>query len=302
MPPSDTITRPTRSLQGKVAIVTGAGALLGGIGNGRATAILLAEDGCFVICADLKRNLAEGTVRLIEQEGHGKAIAVEADVTKAEDCKHLIDIALSEYGRLDILVNNVGVTGPKGNSVDVDMQAFMSGLEINVASMIQMAKYAIPVMAQNEGQYAGAIVNMSSVAGLLGGTPNILYPTSKGAIVNMTRAMAANHAGQRIRVNCVCPGKRPFPMLFWNMLISLGMVYTPMMYGGKRMSENERAVRKSRSLLQTEGNGWDVASAIRFLASDQSRWMTGVVLPVDAGTTAATGIGLQGLHDSTSSN
>ncbi|KAE8381511.1 short-chain dehydrogenase/reductase SDR [Aspergillus bertholletiae] len=278
------ISRPSRSLRGKVAIVTGAGALPGGIGNGRAAAVLLAEDGCAVVCADRKIDLAQETVNMIETENLGTGIAIEADVTKAEDCQKIVDLALSEYGRVDILVNNVGILGPKGTAVEVDMNAFMAGLEVNVASMIQMAKYAIPAMARNEGQCAGSIVNMSSVAGLRGGTPNILYPTSKGAIVNMTRAMAANHAAQRIRVNCVCPG----------------MVYTPMMYGDATMSETERNARKARSLLKTEGNGWDVGSAVRFLASDLSRWVTGIALPVDAGTTAATGIGFSGLHDSTS--
>ncbi|KAF5521738.1 2-(S)-hydroxypropyl-CoM dehydrogenase [Colletotrichum aenigma] len=116
---------------------------------------------------------------------------------------------------------------------------------------------------------------MGSVAGLKGGTPHLLYPTSKGAIVNMTRAMAAHHAGDGIRVNCVCPG----------------MLYTPMMYAGG-MSGEARAARRQRSLLGTEGNGWDAACAVVFLASNHARWMTGVILPVDAGTTAAVGIGM----------
>ncbi|KAB8227991.1 SDR family NAD(P)-dependent oxidoreductase [Aspergillus alliaceus] len=277
------LQRPSRSLHGKVAIVTGAGAIPGGIGNGRAAAVLLAEDGCAVICVDLDHSLAQETVDMIEKDNIGTGTAVSADVTKAEDCQRVVDLATSKYGRLDILVNNVGIMGPKGTAVEVDMAAFMTGLEINVASMVQMAKYAIPAMIRNKGQCAGAIVNMSSVAGLRGGTPNILYPTSKGAVVNMTRAMAANHAPQRIRVNCVCPG----------------MVYTPMIYGGQGLSDSERNARRSRSLLQTEGNGWDVGCAVRYLASDLSRWVTGVALPVDAGTTAATGIGMQGLHDST---
>jgi NAD(P)-dependent dehydrogenase (short-subunit alcohol dehydrogenase family) len=202
------IQRPTRSLKNRVAIVTGAGGLTDGIGNGRAAALLLAEDACAVVCVDLKLELAQNTVDLITSERRGAAIAVAGDVTNAADCARIVDAALSTYSRLDILVNNVGTTGPKGSAVDVDLSAFMKGLEINVASMVLMAKYAVPAMARNDGQCAGAIVNMGSVAGLLGGTPNLLYPTSKGAIVNMTRAMAANHAAQRIRVNCLCPGKQ----------------------------------------------------------------------------------------------
>lgn len=207
------INRPTRSLKDRVAIVTGAGAQGDGIGNGRAASILLAEDGCRILCVDLNAELAQGTADMINREGFGAAIAVTGDVTKAEDCQRIVQTAMNEYGRLDILVNNVGITGPKGNAVDLDFAAFMKGLEINVGSMVQMAKYAIPHMAKNEGQCAGSIVNMGSVAGLLGGTPNLLYPASKGAVVNMTRAMAANHARQRIRVNCLCPGMWSFDLL-----------------------------------------------------------------------------------------
>jgi NAD(P)-dependent dehydrogenase (short-subunit alcohol dehydrogenase family) len=211
--------RPTHSLKDRVAIVTGAGSIPGGIGNGRAAAILLAEHGCAVVCVDLKLDLAQETVDMIETDGFGKGTAVAADVTKADDCKRTVDTAIATYGRLDILVNSVGVSGPKGTAVDVDMGEFMKGLEINVACMVQMAKYAIPQMIKNEGQCAGSIVNLGSVAGLKGGTPNILYPTSKGAVINMTRAMAANHAADRIRVNCVCPGK---PMLISSPTVTVG--------------------------------------------------------------------------------
>lgn len=200
------ITQPTRSLRGRTAIVTGAGAMPGGIGNGRAAAIMLAQDGCSVVCADLNEEYAQHTAAMIRAEGLGEAIAVGADVTKLADCRRVADEAVSRFGRLDILVNNVGVMGARGDAVGVDMAEFMRGLEVNVASMVQMAKFCVPKMASNEGQWAGSIVNMASVAGLKGGNPNLLYPTSKGAIVNMTRAMAANHAQQRIRVNCVCPG------------------------------------------------------------------------------------------------
>jgi NAD(P)-dependent dehydrogenase (short-subunit alcohol dehydrogenase family) len=163
--------RPTRSLTGRVAIVTGAGGLPDGIGNGRAAAILLAEDDCAVVCVDLQLSLAQNTVDLINAEGQGVGLALAADVTNPEDCRRIVDTALATYGRLDILVNNVGITGPKGSAVEVDFTAFMKGLEINVGSMVLMAKYAVPLMARNDGQCAGAIVNMGSVAGLMGGRP-----------------------------------------------------------------------------------------------------------------------------------
>jgi len=176
---------------------------------------------------------------------------------------------------LDVLVNNVGIGGAAGTAVQVDMAAWEAGMRVNVASMVMMAKYAIPEMVRGkEGtQCKGAIVNIGSVAGLRGGTPSLLYPTSKGAVVNMTRAMASHHAKDGIRVNCVCPG----------------MLYTPMMYGAG-MSERRRRARRERSLLKTEGNGWDCGAAVRFLASDEARWITGSVLTVDAGTSSAAGI------------
>ncbi|KAG4413999.1 hypothetical protein IFR04_012866 [Cadophora malorum] len=266
--------RPTRSLAGKVAIVTGAGAVGDGIGNARAAAILLAEDGCSVVCVDMNMVLAQRTVDMIEAEGKGKGIAIGADVTSSEDCQRIVKTAVESYGRIDILFNCVGIGGASGTAVEVDMELWAKGLEVNVSTMVLMSKYAIPEMMKNDRSmgYTGSIINMASVAGLMGGTPHLLYPTSKGAIVNMTRAMAAHHAPAGIRVNCVCPG----------------MVYTPMMYA-KGMSEDAREARKNRNLLKTEGNGWDVGAAVRFLAGDESRWMTGVVLPIDAGATAAIG-------------
>ncbi len=266
--------RPTRSLAGKVAIVTGAGAIGDGIGNARAAAILFAEDGCSVICVDMNLTLAHRTVEMIETEGKGKAIAIKADVTSPEDCQRVVKTAVDTYGRVDILFNCVGIGGAPGTALDVDMTLWAKGLEVNVSTMVLMCKYAIPEMMKNDRSlgYTGSIINMASVAGIRGGTPTLLYPTSKGAIVNMTRAMAAHHAPDGIRVNCVCPG----------------MVYTPMMYAGG-MSEEAREARKNRNLLKTEGNGWDVGAAVRFLAGDEARWMTGIILPVDAGATAAIG-------------
>ncbi|OAP55623.1 hypothetical protein AYL99_09775 [Fonsecaea erecta] len=273
--------KPPRSLAGKVAIITGAGAHGDGIGNGRASAILLADEGCRVVCVDRDVGLAQRTVEMIEAErgghtteGPAVAIAVQADVTDEAQCQKTVQTALDTYGRLDILFNCVGIGGAAGTAVDVDMVAWAKSMEVNVASMVMMAKYAIPAMARNDDAwgYRGSIINMGSVAGLRGGTPHLLYPTSKGAVVNMTRAMAAHHAAQGIRVNCVCPG----------------MVYTPMMYAGG-MSDEAREARRNRSLLKTEGNGWDVGCAVRFLAGPEARWITGLILPIDAGVTAAVG-------------
>ena len=216
--------KPCRDLRGKVAIVTGAGSQGSEVGNGRATSMLLAEDGATVVCVDRQLELAEKTVSMIEEMGKGtcspegtllkagKAVAMAADVTREADCKRIVQKTMSMFGRLDILVNVVGIMGVKGDAVDLaDLDAWAKGLEINVTSMMLMARFAIPAMMEKERSdqepIRGSIVNMGSVAGLQGGTPHLLYPTSKGAVVNMTRAMAAHHGADGIRVNCVCPGQ-----------------------------------------------------------------------------------------------
>ena len=258
-------------LAGRVAIVTGAGSRPAGpdgpiIGNGRATAIMLAREGARVVLVDERRDWAEGTLDLIERDG-GTAILVETDVTSSESCKHAVDRALEAFGGVNILVNNVGVTGPPGNAVEVDPEAWDRAMRINVTSMVMMAKHASPPMVAAGG---GAIVNISSVSGLLGGHPSLLYPTSKTAVIGLTRSMAAHHALQGIRVNCICPGT----------------VYTPMV-ASRGMTPELREARKMGTLLQVEGTPWDVAMAAAFLVSDAARWITGIALPVDAGATAA---------------
>lgn len=253
-------------LEDRVAIVTGAGSRAEGIGNGRASAILLARQGANVALVDTNPGWAERTQEMIAAEG-GQSVVVEGDVSVPEDCRRIVAQTVARYGRLDVLVNNVGIGGPPGTAVEVDVEAWTHGLLINVTSMMLMAKFAIPEMLR---QNKGSIVNIASVAGLRGGTPSLLYPTSKGAVVNMTRAMAAHHGKDGIRVNCVCPG----------------MVYTPMMYAGG-MAPEMRDRRRRRSLLQTEGTGWDTGAAVLYLASDYARWVTGAILPVDAGATAA---------------
>src|SRR2546430_3567977 len=168
--------RPSRSLKNKVAIVTGAGAKDDDIGNGRAASILLAEAGCNVVCVDKSLSAAERTVSMIEDEGTGRAIPVEADVTDDGECRRVVEAAMAGFGRVDILVNNVGVVGSGGTVVDVDLEGWDLGMRINVKSMVLMARYAIPAMlestevGENGGFYRGAIVNMGSVAGLKGGT------------------------------------------------------------------------------------------------------------------------------------
>lgn len=201
--------RPTRSLANRVALVTGAGSKGTGIGNGRAAAILLAEAGASVVCVDLSQEDAYGTVNMILADGKGEGLAITGDVTNEEQCREIVEKTVEKYGRLDILVNNVGIMGAKGTAEDVDMMEWENSMRVNVSSMVMMSKFSIPEMVKNEGQWKGSIVNLASVAGIRGGTPSLLYPTSKGAVVNLTRAMAVHHAAQGIRVNCVSAHGKP---------------------------------------------------------------------------------------------
>jgi NAD(P)-dependent dehydrogenase (short-subunit alcohol dehydrogenase family) len=252
-------------LAGKVAIVAGGGAAGDGIGNGRAAAMLLARAGTRVLVVDRDLALAERTVAMIAAEG-GDAAAHEADLTDNAQCRTMVEAALDRFGRVDLLDNNVGIGG-RGTVVDGDPDMWRRVLQVNVEAMFLTAKHVIPAMIKTAGR--GAIVNISSIAALRphGLTP---YSTSKGAVIALTRAMAADHGRDGIRVNCVAPGP----------------VYTPMVYAGG-MSPELREKRRTASLLKMEGTGWDVGHAVRFLLSEHARYITGQVLVVDGGVTIA---------------
>ncbi|WP_370284037.1 SDR family NAD(P)-dependent oxidoreductase [Pseudooceanicola sp.] len=253
------------ALDGRNAVVTGAGSRADGIGNGRAASILMARHGAKVALIDENTVWAEATLRMIEDEG-GTARVYTCNVTDEAACKDTIARVTEDLGAPDILVNNVGIGGPEGTALDVDMEAWDAAMAVNVSSMVLMSRACLPGMI---AAGRGSIVNIASVAGILGGHPKLLYPTSKGAVVQMTRAMATHHGRDGVRVNCICPG----------------MVHTPMVYA-RGMDDRLRTSRRNRSLLQVEGEGWDVGNAVAFLASDAARWITGVILPVDAGATA----------------
>lgn len=252
-------------LAGKVAIIAGGGAVGDGIGNGRAAAILLATAGTRVLVVDQEQAKADRTVAMIEEAG-GEAAALAADLTGPAECRRMVEAAVDTFGRLDFLDNNVGI-GSKGSVVDETLQSWQHVMQVNVEIMVLTAKHAIPAMKKTAG--GGAIVNISSISAL---RPRGLtaYTTSKAAVIGLTRAMAVDHGRDGIRVNCVAPGP----------------VYTPMVYArGNGMSPDARDARRRASVLGLEGTGWDIGHAVKFLLSDNARYITGQVLVVDGGTT-----------------
>lgn len=250
-------------LLGKVAIVTGGGAAGDGIGNGRAAAILLARAGAHVLVVDRDLALAERTVAMIAAEA-GSAVAATYDVTDNTQCAAMVADAVSRWGRLDCLDNNVGI-GSKGTVVEETETTWTRVMQVNVDSMFLTCKHAIPAMIRTAD--GGSIVNVSSISAL---RPRGLtaYSVSKGAVIALTKAMAVDHGAQGIRVNCVAPGP----------------VYTPMVYT-RGMTDQARDTRRLASVLQREGTGWDIGGAVRFLLSDQARYITGQTLVVDGGAT-----------------
>jgi len=253
-------------LEGKVAIVTGAGSSGPGIGNGKAISVLLAREGAKVLLVDAVGERAEETGATILEEG-GEASVFQANVTVDAQCNGLVSAAVERYGRLDILVNNVGIS-KRGTILEVTEEEWDQVMAVNVKSMMLTSRHAIPQMERTGG---GSIINIASTAGLRAhhSTP---YTASKAAVVGLTFSMAADHGRANIRVNCIAPG----------------LVYTPMV--APRMDDGLREKRRDASPLGTEGTGWDIGYAAVYLASDEARWVTGVVLPVDAGLTVTTPI------------
>ena len=257
-------------VEGKVAIVTGAGSTPGpGVGTGKATAVVLAREGARVLLVDLHEERAEDTRRRISDEG-GEAATFAADVTRAADCEAMVQAALDGFGRLDILVNNIGLASV-GTVVDTSEEAWDRALAINLRTAFLACKHSVPPMV---AQGAGAIVNISSISALRGdGT--VAYSAAKGGLSAMTVDMAYSHGRQGIRVNAVAPGHITTPMVH--------SVSSP----GPR-AEFMNTLRNEAGLLGTPGTGWDVAWAATFLASDEARWITGVTLPVDSGVLSVT--------------
>jgi len=246
-------------LAGKVAIVTGAGAEGDDIGIGRAIAFVLAREGARLVCADLVAERAQATADAIVAQG-GVAAAVAGDVSQEETCAALVDAATGAYGRLDILVNNVGISVP-ATLETITLELWNRTLAVNLTSAMLMSKAAVPHMAQSGG---GAIINISSLAGMRA-MGAIAYGPSKAAMAQLSREIGVLHGRQGIRVNTVAPGH----------------VMTP--HAMSKLPADMRDVRRKVGPLGIEGDAWDVAQAVLFLASDEARFINGVELAVDGG-------------------
>jgi len=248
-------------IKNKVAIVAGGGAFGKEIGNGRAASILLAEAGAKVLVADRNEEFANNTVQMIKDRG-GEALGVGGDLTMSDQCKKVVDLALNSWGRLDILDNNIGIAS-KLSVVDESEDDWDKIIKVNLKPMFLMSKYSIPAMI-NTGE-GGSIVNISSISAT---RPKGLtsYSASKGAVLSLSQAMAVDHGADGIRVNCILPGP----------------VYTPMVYSSG-MTASHRSQRQNASLIQVEGDGWDIGKAVVYLSSNWARYITGHLMVVDGG-------------------
>jgi NAD(P)-dependent dehydrogenase (short-subunit alcohol dehydrogenase family) len=243
-------------VEGEVAIVTGAGSTPGpGMATGQASALVLAREGARVLLADIRKGRAEETRAMIAAEG-GTAQVFTGEMRKDEDCAAMVRAAVSAFGTVDILVNNVAVAVP-GDVVEISEADWDRCLDVSLRTAFLSSKHAVPVMV---GQGRGSIVNIGSIVAIRG-AGRIAYAAAKGALHAMTVEMAYAHRRQGIRVNTVAPGHITTPLLFSD----LGV--TPETRFRQRMA--------AATLLGTEGDGWDVGWVVAFLASDEARWITG---------------------------
>jgi NAD(P)-dependent dehydrogenase (short-subunit alcohol dehydrogenase family) len=262
-----------RRLAGRVAIVTGAGSSGDLMGIGGAIATLFAAQGAKVGIVDISSERAAHTRALVDDIG-GESLVAVGDVTDPDENARGVDEVVDTFGRLDIVVNSAAVTGGGGSPVDLDLEEWDAAIALNLTGIVLTARHTIPHLRAAGG---GSIVNISSIAATRG-MGSGAYAASKSAMIGLTRDWAYEHGRDGVRVNCLV----------------VGHVFTPMgMQGGEERRERRRRV----GLLGTEGTAWDVAWPAVFLASEEARWITGVAIPVDAGTTATTALGIEVLND-----
>lgn len=249
----------------RVAIVTGGGRSGDEMSVGRAIALTLAREGATTAVLDMSAAAADATVAEIERDG-GAALALTADVTREDDCRQAVAALAGRFGRIDILVNNVGITAGVGRVTEVDEAAWDRALAVNAKGAFLMTKHVVPAMTAG-----GAIVNISSIA-TTSPRQGTVYAISKAALEELTLATAVQFGSQGVRANSVLPGE------VWTELMVRGAA-------SPEAAEQSRALRRRRNLLRTEGTAWDIANATLFLVSDEARWITAQTLVVDGGLT-----------------
>jgi NAD(P)-dependent dehydrogenase (short-subunit alcohol dehydrogenase family) len=262
-------------LRDKVAIVVGGGQTRGDtIGNGRATAIRFAQEGAKVLVVDRDLESAQETASMIVKEG-GEAAAVRADVTNDAECAAAVASCVAKWGRVDVLHNNVGIgTGDAGPTRITD-EAWDMIFAVNVKGALHTCRHALPVMRKQE---SGVIVNVSSIAAVCA-VGLLAYKSSKAALNALTHSLATGNAKYGIRVNGIMPGLIDTPMAIEGIAAARGI--------SKQTLKTARDA--SVPLKGGMGVAWDVANAALFLASDEARFITGVILPVDGGQSAKIG-------------
>lgn len=260
-------------LDNKVALVTGFGSMGEGWGNGQAIATLLARQGAKIFGSDLNEEAAQNTARIIREEG-GTVEYKVCDATQSADVQALVQACMERYGRIDILVNNVGRSEP-GGPVELSEETWDDQMDVNVKSAYLSCKYVLPIMEQ---QGSGSVVNVSSIAGLrYAGKPQVGYAAGKAALMQFTRTTAVIYAPKGIRLNCVVPG-----LVFTPLVRRLADKYVQGDY------EGFVAHRHQQVPMGRMGDAWDVANTALFLASDESKYITAQEIVVDGGITAAT--------------
>jgi NAD(P)-dependent dehydrogenase (short-subunit alcohol dehydrogenase family) len=267
-------------LTGKVAFIAGAGSVADGWGNGRATAVLMARQGACVFGTDFDETALHGTAAIMESEGHKNWLPCRADMTASLEVKQAVDQCVERFGRIDILVNNVGGSMP-GDPVSLSEEDWDSQMDRNLKTAFLACKHVLPVMKRQfeiDGK-GGAIVNVSSIASMsfqVGGRVHVGYAASKAGLNAFTRATAIAYVRHGVRVNTVVVGMMNTPLVASRLTKQLGNVN----------AEELTAKRNAMVPRGRMGDAWDVANAVLFLASDEADYITATQLVVDGGVTA----------------
>ena len=255
-------------LEGKVAIIVGAGQQPGGsVGNGRATAERFAQEGATLLLVDIQADWVADTLNAVTQHGQ-PASALVADITDEAACANIIKTCVERYGRVDILHNNVGMSKGDQKTADLPMATWDNLMGLNLRGMFMTCKHVLPQMI---AQGSGCIINVSSTASLAA-RPTVTYKTSKAGVNALTQHIAIENAAHGIRANAILPGLIDTPMAINRRAQERGVPASVI-----------RAERDALVPMGFMGSAWDVANAALFLASDEARYISGVLLPVDGG-------------------